>query len=466
MRSLTAKLLLSFLAVLLLEGALGMLLVRRATHDEFERFIREEALTDFIERSVEHYDMTGSWDGVRRALRPDARGQPPPEQRRPRRPKGRRPGPPERRRQPPPPPFALADADAVIVIAAGRYRMRDVVDTADGTPIEWNGARIGTVLRTALSQRPGPSEERYMERADGALLGASLIAVAVAALFAFFAARIYTNPLRQLTEAAHAMKKGELHQEVPVTSDDELGELTSAFNQMSADLARSQAARRRMTADITHDLRTPLTVITGYLEAMCEGTLEPTTERLETLRREADQLHRLIADLRTLSLADAGELDLTREPIALRAFLDQATESFLQRAANEGINIEVQASEDLPTVELDPERMARVLKNLIANAFHHTSRADSIILSARRRATTVELTVKDSGAGIPAEALPHVFDRFYRADPSRARDDGSSGLGLAIAKSIVDAHGGTIAVESDLGRGTTFTLRFDLSSRA
>ena len=266
--------------------------------------------------------------------------------------------------------------------------------------------------------------------------------------------------------AAHAMKKGELHQEVPVTSDDELGELTSAFNQMSADLARSQAARRRMTADIAHDLRTPLTVITGYLEAMCEGTLEPTTERLETLRREADQLHRLIADLRTLSLADAGELDLTREPIALRAFLDQATESFLQRAANEGINIEVQASEDLPTVELDPERMARVLKNLIANAFHHTSRADSIILSARRRATTVELTVKDSGAGIPAEALPHVFDRFYRADPSRARDDGSSGLGLAIAKSIVDAHGGTIAVESDLGRGTTFTLRFDLSSRA
>ena len=235
---------------------------------------------------------------------------------------------------------------------------------------------------------------------------------------------------------------------------------------MSADLARSQAARRRMTADIAHDLRTPLTVITGYLEAMCEGTLEPTTERLETLRREADQLHRLIADLRTLSLADAGELDLTREPIALRAFLDQATESFLQRAANEGINIEVQASEDLPTVELDPERMARVLKNLIANAFHHTSRADSIILSARRRATTVELTVKDSSAGIPAEALPHVFDRFSRADPSRARDDGSSGLGLAIAKSIVDAHGGTIAVESDLGRGTTFTLRFDLSSRA
>ena len=272
MRSLTLKLLLSFLAVLLFEAALGILLVRRATHQEFERFIQEDALADFAERCLEHYKTVGSWESVRPALRPDGPGPPPPPQP-PRGARRDRPAerPPEENRGHPPPPFALADARGVIVIPAGHYRLRDVIDTREGSPIEWNGERIGTVLTTGNSGRPGPAEERYMERADHALLGASLIAVTVAALFALFAASSYTKPLRQLTEASHAMKRGVLQQEVPVSSDDELGEFTVAFNQMSADLARAQTARRQMTADIAHDLRTPLTVIREFATLLRDG---------------------------------------------------------------------------------------------------------------------------------------------------------------------------------------------------
>lgn len=468
MRSLTLKLLLSVLAALLFEAVLGMVLVRRATHQEFERFIQQEALDDFVERCLEHYQTTGSWDGVRPALRPRPPrpgDMPPPRPKRPRQRVRTRQDPPpiEPNSGHPPPPFALADADGVIVIPASGYRLREVVDNDRGTPIEWNGEHIGTVLVTANSGRPGPAEQRYMERADQALLGASLVAVTVAAFFAFFAASSYTKPLRQLTEASHAMKRGVFQQEVPVTSDDELGALTLAFNQMSADLARAQKARRQMTADIAHDLRTPLTVITGYLEAMCDGTLPPTSERLNTVRREAEQLHRLVADLRTLSLADAGELTLAREPVQLHALIDQTVKAFEQRAAAKGIELTVVAPENLPVLELDPERMARVLANLLANGLHHTPRDGAVVLSATESSGDIEISVTDTGPGIAPENLPHVFDRFYRADASRTDDDGHSGhsgLGLAIVKSIVETHGGSVSVESDPGKGSSFKLRF------
>ena len=338
-RSLTTKLVLSFLAVLTLEAALGMLLVRRAVQQEFERFVREEAVQDFISRCLAHYELVGSWAGIRETMRPGFhRGEP----RRPRD-RGGAKGPKERRRdkggrgraRQPPPPFALADADGIVVLGAGEFthgvRAREEA-LDDSIPIELDGERVGLVLRTEASRNPGPSERRYASRADQGLLSASLIAVGIAGLFAFFAARLYTKPLRQLTAAVDSMKRGELRQKVEVSSNDELGELTQAFNQMSEDLDRAHSARQRMTADIAHDLRTPLTVIAGYLEAMCDGTLEPTTERLETLRSETDRLQRMVADLRTLSLADTGELVLRLEPRSPESFLEQIAESFALRA--------------------------------------------------------------------------------------------------------------------------------------
>jgi signal transduction histidine kinase len=261
------------------------------------------------------------------------------------------------------------------------------------------------------------------------------------------------------------MSRGELEQQVPVRSADELGMLTQAFNQMSADLTRSNALRRQMTADIAHDLRTPLTVITGYIEALRDGVLKPTADRFEAMHAEAQQLKRLVDDLRTLSLADAGELPLARQAIAPRTLLERLAAAFNHRAEQGSITLAVAADAALPAVNVDIERMVQVLENLVSNALRHTPAGGQIILSARTAAGATQLIVQDTGEGIPADVLPHIFDRFYRGDVSRSEQGSESGLGLAIAKSIVEAHGGTITAASTLGHGTTFTVTIPAASK-
>jgi signal transduction histidine kinase len=243
-----------------------------------------------------------------------------------------------------------------------------------------------------------------------------------------------------------------------VRSEDELGELADSFNQMSADLARANELRRQMTADIAHDLRSPLTVMAGYLEALRDGVLKPTPERFETMHREAQQLRRLVEDLRTLSLADAGELALNPEAVLPSQILEQAAASYEHQAARQGIEIAVDAPPSLPPIDVDPDRMAQVLGNLVGNAMRHTPGGGTITLAGAIVNNEVNLSVADTGAGIPPGELPHVFDRFYRGDQAREASEGQSGLGLAIAKSIVELHGGTIAVESNDGQGAAFRI--------
>jgi signal transduction histidine kinase len=277
-------------------------------------------------------------------------------------------------------------------------------------------------------------------------------------------ARTITRPVRELTAASHAMARGQLKQEVPVRSKDELGELSLTFNQMSSDLATANQLRRQMTADIAHDLRNPLMVITGYLESLRDGILPPSPERFDTIYREAQLLQRLVEDLRTLSLADAGELTLNRTPLAPRALLERQVAAYHHQAEQSQITLSVQAEPLLPEVEVDEERMAQVLGNLVANALRYTPSGGQIILGAAARPKALQLTVQDNGSGISPEVLPHIFDRFFRGDQARAESDGraASGLGLAIAKSIVEAHQGTIAAASEPGRGTTFFVTLPL----
>jgi signal transduction histidine kinase len=369
--------------------------------------------------------------------------------------------PPEPGAPPRPPQFVLADQNGVVVTPVQPYRAGARIppdQLARGAPVDVAGRRVGTVIDVARAPALSPRELQYLASTNLALSLAALGAGAIALLVGVLLARNLTRPLRDLTQAIQAMTAGELRQEVPIRSTDELGTLTQAFNRLSADLARSNELRRQMTADIAHELRTPLTVIRAYIDGLRDGVFKPTPARFAAMQAETQHLQRLVEDLRTLSLADAGELPMAREPVSCQALLERLAAAHTPQAAARDIALQVSVEPEVPGIVADPERMIQVLGNLVTNALRYTPSGGQITLSARLRGDAVALAVSDTGAGIAPDALPHVFDRFYRGDPARSQQDGESGLGLAIAKSIVEAHGGKIEVQSELGRGTTFTV--------
>ena len=471
MRSLTFKLAVAFLLVSLAGVALVALSVATFNSLEFDRLLLDRSQSNFVLAAETYYAAHGSWDGVEQALRdqgllPPARPSGPEGAPRPTSAPGQSQGGSQAFFLPP---FVLADQTGLVVVQGGPYHPGDKVPAAQlaaGKPVTVKGQVVGTVLVTGNPPQPNPLEARYIARTNEALVIAAVGATVLALLLGIFLARTITRPVRELTAATHAMGRGQLKQEVPVRSKDELGELTLTFNRMSADLATANQLRRQMTADIAHDLRNPLMVVTGYLESMRDGTLPPTAERLDTIYHEARLLQRLVEDLRTLSLADAGELTLNRASQAPHALLERLVAAYGHRAEQSGVTLCVQAEPSLPQVEVDDERMVQVLGNLVANALRYTPAGGQIVLGAASRAKTLELTVEDNGSGIGPEVLPHIFDRFFRGDEARAESDGESGLGLAIAKSIVEAHHGTIAVSSDLGRGTRFLVVLPLRNES
>jgi signal transduction histidine kinase len=255
------------------------------------------------------------------------------------------------------------------------------------------------------------------------------------------------------------MAQGQLEQQVTVRSRDELGELAQAFNQMSADLTRANRSRKQMTADIAHDLRNPLTVLSGYLESLQDGKPKPTPERFATMQAEVTHLQHLVEDLRTLSLADAGELKLHLEPTSIPELLERVAQAYRHQAEQQQINLKLEIEPDLPEVNLDPARREQVLGNLVSNALRYTAAEGEIRLEAKQLNGSLSVSGSDNGSGIPAEILPHIFERSYRGDESRSGSE--SGLGLAIAKSIVELHGGKIVAQSaGLGHGSCFSIIF------
>jgi signal transduction histidine kinase len=329
---------------------------------------------------------------------------------------------------------------------------------AHGVAVRVSGRIVGTVL---MDGRPPPLsriDSLFLSSTEHALILGALASVAIALALGIVLTRSLTHPVRELTSALHAMAGGELQQTVPVRSRDELGELTAAFNKMSTDLALANTQRRQMTADIAHDLRTPVTVIAGYLEALRDGVLPPSPERFAILFEEARHLQGLIEDLRTLSLADAGELALHLEPIAPHALLERIAATYSHQAEQRGVSLVVAASEHLPSLLVDVARIVQVLDNLVGNALRYTPSGGTITLSAQATPQGTLLRVSDTGEGIKPEALSRIFDRFYRADVARSQSQGESGLGLAIARALVEAHGGTIRAESEPGHGATFAI--------
>ena len=451
MRSLTLKLTLAFLFVGLIGALLVAVFVGLRTQSEFGQFVSDRYQQDLIDELGSYYQQNGSWDGI------DAiTFRLPP----------RHPGDKAGYMRAP---VALIDNTEVVVYGSQRYQIGQKLTRSElrqAIPVEVNGQVVGSMvldLPTEADRRADPSPEAdFLRRINLAILLSALGATAVALVLGILLARAISRPVRELTEATQIVAQGDFGHQVPVRTQDELGELAKSFNQMSADLAQASQLRRQMTADIAHELRTPLSVILGYTEALSDGKLHGSPGMYQAMYGEAQLLSHLVDDLRTLSLADAGELTLNRLPVAPGECLERTAASQAALAAQQSVEVRVQVAPNLPLIEADRERIAQVLGNLMSNALRYTPAGGTITLSAEAAGESVMLRVSDTGPGIEPDHLPHIFQRFYRADEFRTTN-GESGLGLAIAKSLVEAHGGTITVESIVGQGTTFTVALPAS---
>jgi len=341
-----------------------------------------------------------------------------------------------------------------------------------GVPIILNGQRIGTVVvASAVAGTQTPTGE-FLSAVNRSILLAALFAGILALTLGGVLFFQLTAPIRRLTAAAHAIAAGDLNQRVAVHSRDELGELAGAFNAMAANLAASEGQRRQLVADVAHELRTPLSVLQANLEAMQDGILPTDAEQLASLHEETLLLGRLVADLRLLSLAEAGQLKLELVQADLGDLVRRAAERLRPAATAKGVDLVTQITPDSPRVKLDIDRFTQMLGNLVDNALRYTPGGGRIVLAVGwggepGKAHRPTVTVTDTGSGIPPDDLPHVFDRFYRGDKSRARASGGSGLGLAIVRQLVEAHHGTVRAESPVfhaadgsGFGTRIVVMF------
>ena len=460
LRSLTLKLTLAFLLV----GVAGIILVaavvRFYTQREFNKLVVDQNQQVLLTNLEQFYTTRQSWNGVDTVFQSGVQvgiQQAPPQTH-----PGEGPGGARQNL------FIIADPNGKIVYGDNpvfQEKSLSSAELATGASIRVNEKTVGWLIFVPSLDRwnPGTPEGNFLLGVQNAIWISVIAAIGIALLLGSLLAYTLTRSLRELTAATQALSRGKLGLQVQVRSQDELGQLAASFNQMSTDLAHSVELRRRMTADIAHDLRTPLSVILGYTEALSDGKLQADADMYAVMHTEAQHLSHLVDDLKVLALADAGELPLTVQSVEPGRLVRRAAEAHRVQADQAQIDISTDISDGLPDIKVDVERMAQVLGNLMSNALRYTPAGGCIILSAQAVHEMVELTVADNGAGISSEDLPHIFDRSFRGDKARSLKNGESGLGLAIAKSLVEAQGGRITAESAVNAGTTFRMIFPAS---
>ncbi|HEY6567970.1 MAG TPA: ATP-binding protein [Actinomycetota bacterium] len=289
---------------------------------------------------------------------------------------------------------------------------------------------------------------------------AGTIAAVIAMVMARWLARGMTQPLRDMAAAARRMETGDYSARVHTTSRDEVGQLAVAFNRMSQEFENLEASRRELVANVSHELKTPITAIRAHLENLLDGVEQPNPETLQVMLAQSERLGRLVEQLLDLSKLESGEVPLRREAVTLGPVVRQVLSEIDMASGDRHVELTSEVPEDLPVIEADRERVHQVLFNLVDNAMRFTPDGGRVRIEAHRENGSVLISVSDSGVGISEEDLPRLFERFYRVDQSRSREDGGTGIGLAIARSVVEAHGGTISAASELGEGSVFT--FDL----
>jgi signal transduction histidine kinase len=287
-----------------------------------------------------------------------------------------------------------------------------------------------------------------------------ILGIILASILSFYLSNRISKPLSELTSATRSIAGGEYGKQVVVGGGREIEELGEAFNALSNSLERNEILRKNMVADISHELRNPLAAQRGYLEALQDGVIDLDRKAVDVVMKHNISLTRLVEDLRQLSLVDAGKVELDLMQVEVGEALKLAASIYEHDLEEKGISLVMDIAADLPEVKADQGRISQVLNNLIANALAYTPQGGTITLGAKKQGEEVVLYVSDTGQGMDAEELPNIFERFFRTDRSRTRDTGGSGLGLSIAKGLVEAHGGRMWADSEVGRGTTisFTL--------
>jgi two-component system OmpR family sensor kinase/two-component system sensor histidine kinase BaeS len=451
------KLTLAFLAISLAAIGIVAVLSARATGQQFRQYVvasgmmgSQPALTWSL---TEYYATSGSWDGVDELLAQLSPGG-----------MGMGMGMGRGGTGAAGPNIAVVGADGRVVASrTGALVGEALPDSvlAQGVPLTLDGRLIGTVVSVHAADVVLDAQgEAFLRQVRRSVAWAALLAAIMSLALGVLVSRLLTAPLVQLTRAAQAVAAGDLSQRVPVQSKDEIGELGDAFNEMTVSLAESETLRQNLVADVSHELRTPLTVMQGNLQAILEGVYPLEMGQMLSLYDETRLLTRLVDDLHELTLADAGQLRLERLPLNLSDLTRTAVNQFGPVFEAASVTLELTMDENVPQVLGDADRLTQVLRNLLGNALRHTPAGGRVAVRVERSGEKAQIRVSDTGAGIAPEDLPHVFDRFYRGDKSRSRRGGGAGLGLAIARQLVAAHGGQIEASSAIGNGTTFTIWF------
>jgi signal transduction histidine kinase len=447
----------AFLIVALVAVGAVAVVVDRTTSSSFRNYVGQQTTansnTELIRSLVAHYASVGSWAGVQDILANARSGRGAGQGR-----GGGGEG----------PLFLLAGMDYTVIAASDPQqvgRSLNDAERAQALALVVEGRTVGYLIREGAGvQALDQAQQKFLDDVSSMLTLTALGAMILALVMGLALAWVLVRPLRYLRQSAAAIAQGNLGTQMPVIGTTEFRDVAAAFNTMSAALADSETVRQRMTSDIAHELRSPVSVMRGQLEAMMDGVFPLNTEQLAVVYDQTLHLGRLIEDLRTLTRAESGRLPLEMTRVNPNTLVQRMVADFAPLAQEESIVLRTDLAPALPSIQADEDRLRQVFANLLTNALAHTPSGGCITLKAARTETGVRFAVADTGPGLVPEQAAHVFERFYRTDDARQRDRGGSGLGLAITQELVKLHRGRIWVETAPGAGSTFCFEIPADS--
>ena len=442
-------------AVLILITLVGVSLsIRQTTADQIRKFVNrggELGVSQTVEELEAYYTEHQSWEGVESILYKSGNGG------------GGGYGRSEQGRTP----IHLADKNGILLIGGTSSEIGSKLSAAElknGIELVVERETVGYLVLPGQTTSGGSLETALLEHVDEALLTAAAVSGVAALFLALLLAGIFVKPIGQLTQAASTLAQGDLDERVAVKGTQEIKTLARTFNQMADALQEAERNRKSMTADIAHELRTPLAVQKVNLEALQDGVYPLTLESLQPIIDQNEMLTHLVQDLRTLSLAEAGELPLEKIRFDVNALLESLVTQFQQQAERRQVTLNFTPANNEIVAYADRTRIAQIISNLLQNALRYTPEDSQVYLSTEVSGEMVTIKVRDTGTGIPEESLPHLFDRFYKADKSRSRGETGSGLGLAIARKLAELNDGSLDAGNDPAGGAVFILQIPKSS--